>query len=122
MLGGAAAAGRVLGRRAAWDRDNRRVQVMVDEEDILAVATRAGLDVPTLLPRLHDAGATHVGLTEDTLGRWLAQGRVWPVSLGQKAEGEAPLGRWTHLAADDPALVERLVVELNARLPQVQAH
>jgi hypothetical protein len=115
MAAGAAAAIGPLRRRAAWDRANRTVAIALDYDDVAEVATRASQSLPNLLHALWHAGATHLAIPEDTLGRLMAQGRIGA------AIPRAPLGetssRWSYLAAHEAGLLDRVQTELAARQP-----
>lgn len=121
MAAGAAAALIPIQRREAWEDANRTVSIALDYDDTTEAAVRAGLPLPDLLHQLWHAGATHLALPEDTLGRLLAQGRVAPIIPRRPLGEPAPLGRWTYLAAHEPGLLARVQAELAARLPHLAA-
>lgn len=119
MTAGAAAALLPLQRRLGWDDANRTFAIALDFDDAAEAAVRAGLPLSDLLHQLWHAGATHLTLPEDTLARLLAQGRL-VLSVPSVPLPEPPrLGRWNYLATNEPALLQRLQTELNARLPAI---
>lgn len=113
MLSGAAAAARSLKQRQAWEKANVHAGIMLDWDDVQAVATRAGqAGVTELLGRFKRGGATHLALPELTLNRLLAKGRLSPT------QGSSP--NRVYLQAGDPATVDLVAAELAVRLPQVK--
>lgn len=117
MTAGSALVAGSLARRRAWEQANNRVAVMLDWDDVQAVATRATLpevrDVPALLAQYRANGATHLSVPELTLNRLLAAGDL-SVIQGRNPDR-------VYLQARDTALAGRLVAEFQARLPHVDA-
>jgi hypothetical protein len=105
--------------RWQWDEVNLHTGIMIDWDDLQAVATRAEasgtqpVSVEVLLARFKERGATHLALPELSLGRLLEKGAL-AATQGSDA------GR-VYLQAKNSNLADRLVTELQARLPQVQA-
>lgn len=115
MTAGAVVSARAIERRLAWEEANVHAGILLDWDDVQAVATRAGqsdLDPAGLLRRFREQGATHLALPELSLARLLARGRL------SVEQGSRP-GR-VYLRAESPALAERVTAELQARLPHLQ--
>ena len=118
MLSGAAAAARTLKQRQSWEKANVHAGILLDWDDVQAVATRTGAGqanlagVAELLGRFKSSGATHLALPELTLNRLLAKGRLSP------AQGSSP--NRVYLQAQDPAIADLAAAELAARLPQIK--
>lgn len=116
MVSGAAAAARALKQRLAWEKANVFAGILLDWDDVQAVATRAGQASPAglaeLLSRFKNSGATHLALPELSLNRLLAKGRL------SQAQGSSP--HRVYLQAQDPAIADLVANELAARLPQVK--
>jgi hypothetical protein len=104
--------------RWQWDEVNIHTGIMIDWDDLQAVATRAveageqPASVEALLGRFKERGATHLALSELSLDRLLEKGEV---SVTQGSDS----GR-VYLQAKNSSLADRLVTELQARLPQIQ--
>lgn len=117
MTAGSALTVGSLARRRQWEQANNRVAVMLDWDDVQAVATRATLpgarDVPALLAQYRANGATHLSIPELTLNRLLAAGDL-SVIQGRNPDR-------VYLQARNTALAGRLVAEFQARLPHVDA-
>lgn len=114
-VAGGMAAWRVLSRRQAWERQNRRVAICVDFDDLQAAAIRAGLPFDEMLSRLAEAGATHVSLPEWTLDRLQRAGQLSPQAPREPLRRPAPVGHWNYLHGE-AELVAPLAVELRRRL------
>jgi len=122
MGAGAAASARAWLRRWQWDEVNIHTGIMLDWDDVQAVATRLapvpdgsnhGLDgMEGLLGAYREQGATHLSMPELTLNRLLQAGRL---SLTQ---GPAP--DRVYMRARDAALADLVTAELQARLPHLQ--
>jgi hypothetical protein len=117
---GAAASLRSLRRRHAWEQANRQASIVLDYDDALAVATRAGLPLADFLCRARERGATHISLPELTLDRLLRAGRLVPVVPARSQQLPGSTGQWHYLASSEPALLEHLAAELDARLPSCE--
>lgn len=103
--------GRAMLARQQWDEANRLAIIMLDWDDVQAVATRTGLAAAELLGRYQENGATHLSIPELTLNRLRQKGRL---SLGRGPEPDR-----TYLQGGDGALIERIAAELQIRLPHV---
>lgn len=113
MLSGAATAARALKKRRAWETANVYAGILLDWDDVQAVATRAGqAGLAELLGRFKNSGATHLALPELSLNRLLAKGRL------SQAQGSS--ADRVYLQAQDPATADLVAIELAARLPQVK--
>lgn len=119
IAGGVAALG-VLKKRRHWEKENNRVAICMDFDDLTAAATRAGLPLDALATRVREAGATHVSIPEYTLQRLLAAGKLSPRGPVAPVETPPPVGHWNYLFGD-PALLAYLADELSIRLPYSQA-
>lgn len=119
IAGGVAALG-VLKKRYHWEKENNRVAICVDFDDLAAAATRAGMTLNDLAARVKDAGATHISIPEYTLQRLLATGKLSPRGPIAPLETLPSVGHWNYLFGD-PALLAYLADELSTRLPYTQA-
>ncbi|MEP7359496.1 MAG: DUF5693 family protein, partial [Anaerolineales bacterium] len=118
IAAGAAASVRVLRRREAWEKSNRRAYIVLDHDDALSVATRAGMPLGEFLKKAAEHGATHLSLPELTLNRLMAKGRVAvTVPAAPVMAPAAGGGGWRYLASAEPALLEQVALELAARAP-----
>jgi hypothetical protein len=119
MSTGLVAAARRLSARQDWEDLNRRVVIMLDWDDVLAVATRAlphnpeAHDLVSLLTQFQANGASHLSLPELTVSRLLAKGEL---ALTQGAR----INR-IYLQVQSAALADLVVTELQERLPHVDA-
>jgi hypothetical protein len=118
MAAGAVVSAKALLERWDWEEANVLAAILLDWDDVQAVATRAltaggPTQVETLLQRYQEAGATHLSLPELTLKRLLDKGEL---STTQGADRQR-----VYLQANDPALADLIVTELQARLPHLQA-
>ena len=110
-------------KRWQWEENNVLIGIVLDWDDVRAVATRAttlsagepaeqgGLEI--LLRRYKEGGATHLSIPELTLGRLLDKGEL---SVSQGADP----GK-VYLRAEDAKLADLVTTELQARLPHVGA-
>ena len=124
MTGGALASAKALLKRWQWEESNVLAAIMLDWDDVQAVATRAAAmsaetepgerSVENLLSRFKEKGATHLSLPELTLNRLLQKGEL-SVTQGSSA------GR-IYLRAQDATMAELVATELQARLPQLQVN
>ncbi len=120
MFAGAVAAGKSLVKRRRWEQANTRVAIMLDWDDVQAVATRAlaGLsdeeEVAGLLSRFKEKGATHLSIPELTLNRLLRKGRL---SITQ---GTSP--KRVYLQANSAVLADLIAEELQIRLPHIDTN
>jgi hypothetical protein len=121
IAAGAAASLRPLLRRHAWEMSNRRAYIVLDYDDALAVATRAGLSQTEFLHEAHQHGATHLALPELALSRLLAKGRLVPVVAAESTPSGRGAGTWIYLASSELELLEHLATELGARVPSCAA-
>jgi hypothetical protein len=119
IAGGAAAAVGPLRRRLAYDQANRTAYIALGYDDVAEISVRSGVPLTDLLHRFWHAGATHLALPEDTLGRWLARGSAVIVAPRQPLADLPAAGHWTYLAAHEAELLSRLQRELAARQPHL---
>ena len=75
LIGSAAAVGLAFGRGEIEGR-NRAVEIVIDGDDARRVAAAAGVPVEHLLAALREAGATALGVREQTVGDLVAEGRL----------------------------------------------
>ena len=123
MTAGALASAKAILKRWQWEENNVITAIMLDWDDVQAVATRAagladrtngsGSPVEALLLIYKENGATHLSIPELTLDRLLARGEL------SVTQGNDP-GR-VYLQAQTSELAELVTTELQARLPQLQA-
>jgi hypothetical protein len=117
MTIGAVAAAQLLPKRRRWEQRNIRVALMLDWDDVQAVATRAVTasldvrDVTHLLSRFKEQGATHLSIPELTLNRLLSKGQL-SVTQGHSTSR-------VYLQVQSAALAALVATELEARLPHV---
>lgn len=122
MTAGAVASIPAILKRWQWEENNVLAAIMLDWDDVQAVATRALALVSNtgngrgtaedLLHLYREKGATHLSVPELTLQRLLDKGDL-SVAHGSKA------GR-VYLRAQTPAVAELVTTELQARLPHLQ--
>jgi hypothetical protein len=108
--------------RWQWDEVNVHAAIMLDWDDVQAVATRMVTDpaesgplerrVEDLLHQYEENGATHLSLPELTLSRLLQTGEL---SLTQGPDADR-----VYLRAKDAAIANLVTTELQARLPLLQ--
>lgn len=119
LVTGAIASLGSLRKRRAWETANHHAGIMLDWDDVQAVATRAVAgraspgDPAGLLRRLKSSGATHLSIPELSLNRLLARGQL---SLTQGSSA-----RRVYLKARDVPTAELVAAELAIRLPQIEA-
>jgi hypothetical protein len=113
MTAGAIVAARALPRRQRWEQQNTQAAIMLDWDDVQAVATRAPQVSSTaaLLRDYKSNGATHLSLPELTLQRLL--------HLGHLSVIQGPDPERVTVQSNRPALVSLLSAELAARLPHL---
>jgi hypothetical protein len=113
-----------LTRRYLWEQTNTRAVIMLNWDDVQAVATRAlsngpkddtrpGVDTLLLLRQYRENGATHLAIPEITLTRMMQQGEINVIQGKSTAR--------VYLMARSAALAEWLNIELQARLPQLDS-
>ena len=115
---GAVASAKALLERWQWEENNVLVSIMLDWDDVHAVATRMTADraednVKALLCRYQESGATYLSIPELTLKRLLAKGAL---SLTQGTDPNK-----VYLRAQDTAIAALVTAELQARLPHIGA-
>lgn len=115
MLASLAGSTQILSRRRQRDAANRTVLLAVDYDDCLEISTRSGVALGDLLHDLWHRGASHVGITEPTLGDLLDSGRVL---LAHPPAAVAATGSTT-LSAPDPQVLDRLAAALALRVPHL---
>ncbi|MCB0153796.1 MAG: hypothetical protein KDF65_03295 [Anaerolineae bacterium] len=111
LVTGAVASVKALFERWQWEENNVLASILLDWDDVQAVATRAGVEVEALLAEYAAGGATYLSIPEVTLARLLAKGEL-SVTQGATA------GK-VYLRAQDAAVAEWVTTELAARLPQL---
>lgn len=121
LAAGSQASLRTLTRRRRWETENKRVQIVVDYDDVCAVSIRAGIGRGELLVELREHGATGVSLPELSLARLMRAGRLVSIVPQTPRRVPAPLGEWMYLSCAETGMAEYCVQELNVRLPQAQA-
>ncbi|HXV43184.1 MAG TPA: DUF5693 family protein, partial [Anaerolineae bacterium] len=122
MTAGAVASARAVLKRQQWEEVNIHAGIMLDWDDVQAVATRAttiftetGEDdmvVAELLRRYRENGATHLSIPELTLARLLSKGEL-SVTQGSSQHR-------VYLQAQHAALADWVAAELQARLPHLK--
>ena len=117
---GTAAALRVLKKRHEWEKQNIKVAICVDYDDLASAAIRAGMSLEDLVERVADSGATHVSLPEYSLQSLLSKGRLTPQGPSAHLKGTPAVGHWNYLIGDQN-LIAYLAEELYTRLPYTQA-
>ena len=109
--------------RWRWEENNVFAAIMLDWDDVQAVATRAlvssaesnaaPLNIAALLCRFKENGATHLSLPELTLKRLIDRGEL--------SVTQGPDSGKVYLRAQTPAIAQLVTTELQARLPQTGA-
>lgn len=116
---GAAAAAKALGQRRQWEQANTHAAILLNWDDVQAVATRLlngspeSREVVDLLGRYRKNGATHLSLPELTLNRLLQKGQL-SVTQGHSTNR-------VYLQAQSAPLADLITAELQARLPHIDA-
>lgn len=117
MTAGAVVSTKAILNRWRWEENNVFAAIMLDWDDVQAVATRAlaepnaaPLTMAALLCRYKEKGATHLSLPELTLKRLIDRGEL---SITQ-----GPDSGQVYLRARTPAIAQLVTTELQARLPQ----
>ncbi len=120
MTAGAVVSARAVLARQQWEEANIHAGIMLDWDDVQAVATRAALSLPEgpagileLLRRYKQEGASHLSIPELTLQRLLNRGEATVI------QGTNP--HRVYLQTQTAALADWLTGELQARLPHLQA-
>ncbi len=117
MTAGSLMAAQSLQKRQRWEQANNHALIMLDWDDVQAVATRVLVvssppqDVVSLLQQYKENGATHLSIPELNLDRLLAKGQL---SLTQGSSSQR-----VYLQTKSAALADLLVTELQARLPHI---
>ena len=65
-----------LQQRRHWDAQNRTISLCVDYDDCVEISMRSGVPLSDLLHHLWHDGASHIAITELTLGDLLASGQL----------------------------------------------
>lgn len=122
MTAGAIVSTRAALKRQQWEEFNVHAAIMLDWDDVQAVATRAAsvfagtgesqAAIADLLRRYRENGATHLSIPELTLGRLLAKGEM-SVTQGSSQNR-------VYLQAQNAALANLVTAELQARLPHLK--
>ena len=123
MTAGAIASARAVLKRQQWEEVNIHAGIMLDWDDVQAVATRAATvfaeagegraAVADLLLRYKENGATHLSIPELTFNRLLEKGEM---SITQ---GSSP--NRVYLQTQNSALADLVTAELQARLSHLKA-
>ncbi|MGB4977590.1 MAG: DUF5693 family protein [Anaerolineae bacterium] len=113
MVGSLAGSLPRLQQRRHWDAQNRTISLCVDYDDCVEISMRSGVPLSDLLHHLWHDGASHIAITELTLGDLLASGQL-SVALPAVAE-TAPTHRW--LTSLDTRWLTQVSQELSARIP-----
>lgn len=116
MTTGALASAKPLLDRWLWEDNNIMVSLMLDWDDVQAVASRATGEngpqsVGDLLRLYQESGANYLSIPEVTLRRLLDKGQLVPAS-GADAER-------VYLRAQTATIAELVTTELQARLPHI---
>ena len=107
LIAGLGAAAWVGMLRAASEQDNNNVALEVDYDDVVRAAALAGDSPEDLLTDLKAAGATHVAITEVSLGELADTGKLW----------SATRGRIIPLRSLSPSASQRVIEQVEAKLP-----
>jgi hypothetical protein len=110
---GAGAALVAASARVRAERANRTVALILDYDQVRELAAIGGLTTRDLLPRLREAGATHIAITEQTLRAAVLSGELSPVSADRLAAGGDLLTRAAFVGS--PETAERLHRSLTER-------
>lgn len=119
MTVGALVSAKAILKRRQWEENNILAAIVLDWDDVQAVATRATTlsagegDLAMLLRRYKESGATHLSIPELTLSRLLEKGEL---SVTQGADPTK-----VYLRAEDAQLAGLVTTELQARLPHLDA-
>lgn len=122
MTAGTIVSARAALKRQQWEEFNVHAAIMLDWDDVQAVATRAASvfagagesqeAIAGLLLRYRENGATHLSMPELTLSRLLAKGEM---SVTQGASQNR-----VYIQAQNAALADLVTAELQARLPHLK--
>jgi hypothetical protein len=122
MTAGAIVSARAVLKRQQWEEANVLAAIMLDWDDVQAVATRAAAvfaeagdgsaAAADLLRRYRENGATHLSIPELTLNRLLEKGEM-SVTQGSSQQR-------VYLQAQNADLADRVAAELQARLPHLK--
>ncbi len=122
MTAGAIVAGKAVLMRQQWEEANVHAAIMLDWDDVQAVATRAAAvfagageeaaAMAELLQRYRVNGATHLSIPEITLNRLLARGEM-SVTQGSSANR-------VYVQVQNSVLADWIAAELEARLPHLK--
>jgi hypothetical protein len=122
MTAGAIVSARAALKRHQWEEVNVHAAMMLDWDDVQAVATRAASvfagagesqeTAAVLLQRYRENGATHMSIPELTLSRLLAKGEM-SVTQGSSENR-------VYLQAQNAALADLVTAELQVRLPHLK--
>ncbi len=114
LLAGLAASGQVLSRRVALENGNRSVELVVDYNEAAVLAGATGRPIAEVLAALGRAGATGVGVPEESLVSLVDTGRARVVS--ERRPADHPEGReCIEIAIASPALRARVAANLAAK-------
>lgn len=119
MTAGAVVASASLLKRRQWEQSNIYAAIMLDWDDVQAVATRAGGGPPddesvaSLLRHYREHGATHLSIPELSIDRLLTKGQL-SVTQGSSTHR-------LYLQAQSAALADWVAAELQSRLPHLDA-
>jgi len=96
---------------------NRTAALILDWQEVQALAAAEGVPLPDALQRLRSAGATTVAVSDQHLSDLIAAGRVTVMPMAAAGFDEQPPGGGIVLSAWDAATAERLHDQLSAKLP-----
>jgi hypothetical protein len=96
---------------------NRSAALILDWQEVQALAAAEGVPLPDALQRLRTAGATTVAVSEQHLSDLIAAGQVTVLPMAAAGFDEEPPGGGVVLSAWDAATAQRLRDELSAKLP-----
>jgi hypothetical protein len=111
LVTGAVASVKALFERWQWEENNVLASILLDWDDVQAVATRAGVEVEALLREYAANGATYLSIPELSLKRLLEKGEL------SVAQGADPAK--VYLRPQSPDLAEWVTTELQSRLPHL---
>jgi hypothetical protein len=96
---------------------NRTTALILDWDEVQALAAAQGMPAPDLLQRMRSAGATGVAFSEDHLSDLVAAGQVTVQPMSAAGLEQAPGAEGVVLSVYDRATAERLRAYLTAKLP-----
>ncbi len=116
---GTVASTKVLQKRHAQEKRNKKVGICVDFDDVTVAALRAGITFDDLAKQLVAKGATHISLPEMTLNGLIQRGVLRPMVPADRLAEAPPLGQWIYLHGT-AQFIPIIESALNWRLPQLK--